>query len=77
MNAFRRILGFSVSALMVTMVATFPSHAQTVRINNVACTTGSVTFGSNEINVTATGGCVNQAPPVVPTLASLMAERKP
>lgn len=45
--------------------------AQTVRINGTDCNPGSsVTFGSNQINVQATGACISVSAPA-PTLASL------
>jgi hypothetical protein len=46
------------------------AFAQTIKINNVSCSTGSVAFGSNEINITATGSCTSTTA-VTPTITGL------
>ena len=60
--------------LLVSLFAAvaFSVSAQTVNINGVDCTTGSVTFGgtTGRINVVATGACVTSSAPA-PTLTFL------
>jgi hypothetical protein len=56
-----------VRAAAVLLTVSCNVFAQGVRINNVDCATGSVTFGGGFINVTATGACVTAAatPPTI------------
>jgi len=69
LQTLRKLL---IPVLAVAFSATSSVNAQTVRINNVACDAGStVSFGNNQINVSATGACVNPAPVVTPTLTAL------
>ncbi|MBL8520333.1 MAG: IPT/TIG domain-containing protein [Betaproteobacteria bacterium] len=66
----KRIRLFAASVLAL-LLASVVAHAQTVKVNNVACDAGSsVTFGAGEINVNAVGACTNTTAPA-PTLSGL------